>query len=61
MTFPSNVRIISVPSGTHIAGVGSPPGVVQNHAALAQKIMSSSGGGGATSQVCFNCTILNYF
>ena len=60
MTFPSNVRIISVPSGS----VAGSPGVVGNHASLAQKIMSSSvSGSGATAQVlyCFFLFITFYY
>lgn len=51
MTFPSNVRIISVPSGANVvSSSGTVSGV--NHAALAQKIVSTAGAGG-TAQVCF--------
>ena len=40
VTFPSNVRIISVPSGANI--VNSTGGVNLNHTALAQKIVTTT-------------------
>ena len=40
MTFPSNVRIISVPSGTNVVSSGV---VGVNHNTLAQKIVSTGG------------------
>lgn len=49
VTFPSNVRIISVPSGANV--VNSAGGVSLNHTALAQKIVTTSNTVAGT-QVC---------
>lgn len=55
VTFPSNVRIISVPSGTNVGG-GNIPTIVGNlnHPGITQKIVSAAAGAGATAQVSGN-------